>query len=224
MVESIDKKNITGEISSRIPAGGRAKSIVLIIGLALLLLSPLLFITRCGKSRAAARSELEQKGIPYTEAAFLESAKHGEVNVVRLFLAAGMNPDAKSENGDTVLMNAIGANADAVAEALLKGGADPNVRTSNGSSALHLAALMGNAQSGQLLVSYKADVNLKSNIGETPLMIAALRGFPEVVQLLLRAGADVNAKDDRGETPLMHAVERNHSEVIEMLKRAGAKE
>lgn len=205
-------------------ARGHLKTILLVTGLGLLVLVPLLFVARCGKSREAARRELEQQGTPYTEAAFLESAKHGEVNTVKLFLAAGMNPDTRTENGDTVLMNAIGANADAVAEALLKGGADPNVRTSNGSSALHLAALMGNAQGGQLLVSYRADVNLKSNIGETPLMIAALRGFPDVVKILLRAGADVNAKDERGETPLMHAVERNHTDVIDMLKKAGAKE
>lgn len=223
MIESVDKR-IEEDTGSSTRTRPRFKRTLLILGLAFLVLVPLLFVARCGKSREAARRELEQKGIPYTEAAFLESAKHGEVNTVKLFLAAGMNPDTRTENGDTVLMNAIGANADAVAEALLKGGADPNARTSNGSSALHLAALLGDAQGGQLLVKYKADVNAKSNIGETPLMIAALRGFPELVKILLRAGADVNAKDERGETPLMHAVERNHTEVIEILKTGGAKE
>lgn len=217
-------RRVEGSAGSAPKVRARLKRILLILGLGLLIVGPLLFVARCGKSRDAARRELEQKGTPFTEAAFLESAKHGEVNTVKLFLAAGMNPDTRTENGDTVLMNAIGANADTVAEALLKGGADPNARTSNGSTALHLVALTGNASAAQLLVSYKADVNLKSNIGETPLMIAALRGFPEVVRILLRGGADVNAKDDRGETPLMHAVERNHTEVIEMLKSAGAKE
>ena len=213
-------------ITATLPAKqrGRFKRILLIGGLVLLLAVPLILVARCGKPREAARRELEQKGTPFTEAAFLESAKHGEVDTVKLFLAAGMNPDTRTDGGDTVLMNAIGANANAVAEALLEGGADPNARTSNGSSALHLTALAGNTSATQLLIAYKADVNLKSNIRETPLMIAALRGFPEVVKILLRARADVNAKDDRGETPLMHAVERNHTEVIEMLKQAGAKE
>lgn len=203
---------------------GRFQSILLVIGLVLLALVPLLFVARCGKSREAARRELDQKGVPFSEAAFVESAKHGDVNTVKLFLAAGMNPDSRTENGETVLMNTIGANADAMTETLLKGGANPNARTGNGSSALHLAALIGNARGAKLLVSYRADVNLKSNIGETSLMIAALRGFPEVVKILLRAGADVSAKDERGETPLMHAMERNHTEVIEILKQAGARE
>ncbi len=217
-------RRVEGSAGSAPKVRARLKRILLILGLGLLIVGPLLFVARCGKSRDAARRELEQKGTPFTEAAFLESAKHGEVNTVKLFLAAGMSPNTRSESGDTVLMNSIRANADGVAEALLKGGADPNTRTSNGSSALHLTALTGNTSATQLLIAYKADVNLKSNIGETPLMIAALRGFPDVVGLLLGAGADVNAKDERGETPLMHAVERNHTDVIEMLKKAGAKE
>lgn len=203
---------------------GSLKTILVAVGLALLIVAPLVFVARGGKSREAARRELEQKGIAYSETAFFESARRAEVDTVRLFLAAGMNPDIRNENGDTVLMNAIGANANTVAEVLLKSGADPNARTSNGSTALHLVTLTGNVPACQLLVKYSADVNAKSNIGETPLMIAALRGFPDLVKVLLRAGAEVNAKDNRGETPLMHAVERNQAQVVEILKSAGAKE
>ena len=220
----LSEERVDADSTSPKKTRGHLKPILLVIGLVLLVLGPLVFVVRWGKSRDAARRELEQKGTAYSEAAFFESARHGEVNTVKLFLAAGMNPDARNEKGDTVLMNALGANADAVVEALLKAGADPNARTSNASTALHLASLTGNAPGGQLLVAYKADVNAKSDIGETPLMIAALRGYAELVKILLRAGADVNAKDNRGETPLMHAVERNHAEVIEILKSAGAKE
>ena len=215
----------TGAVATQpIKGRSRLKRILLLIGLGVLVLAPLMLVARCSRSREAARRELEQKGIAYSDAVFFESAKRGEVNTVKLFLAAGMNPDMRNEKGDTVLMNALGANADPVVEVLLKAGADPNARTSNGSTALHLAALTGNAPSGQLLVAYKADVNAKSDIGETPLMIAALRGQSELVKTFLRAGADVNARDNRGETPLMHAVERNHTEVIEILKSAGATE
>ena len=202
----------------------RLKWISLLIGLALLFLTPLAFVARCGKSREAARRELERKGVAYSESAFLESAKHSDVETVKLFLAAGMSPDTRDEKGDTVLINAIGANADAVAGVLLNGGANANSRTHNGSTALHLVALTGNSKIGQLLIKNNADVNAKSNIGETPLMIAALRGYEEIAKLLIQEGADVSARDNRGETPLMHAVERNQTEVIEILKSAGAKE
>ena len=194
------------------------------LGLLLVVTIPLLIFTKCGRSRQVALRELEQQGIPFTEGAFLERVNHGEIDLVRLFLAAGINPDARDQKGDTALMIAIAANGEAVAEALLKGGASVNARTKNGSTALHTVALMGNEQIAQMLVKRKAEVNAKTDIGETPLMIAALRGYPGTAKLLLAAGADVNAKDARGETPLMHAMERNHPEVIEVLKAASARE
>lgn len=204
--------------------GSQRWKLLAILGLLLIVTIPLFLFTKCGRSRQAARQDLEQKGILFTQEAFLERVNHGEVDIVKLFLVAGINPDERDRNGDTALMIAIATNSEVVAEALLNGGASVNARTKNGSTALHLVALRGDEQIGQLLVKRKADVNAKTDIGETPLMIAALRGFPNMVKLLLGAGADVNAKDNRGETPLMHAVERNHTEVIELLKAAGAKE
>lgn len=207
---------------------GRRRSqplkLLAILGLLFVVAIPLFLFTRCGRSRQAARRDLEQKGISFTEEAFLERVNHGELDIVKLFLAAGMNPDARDQNGDTALMIAIAASGEPVAEALLRGGASVNARTKNGSTALHLIALRGDEQIAQLLVKRKADVNAKTDIGETPLMIAALRGYPNTVKLLLDAGADVRARDNRGETPLMHAIERNHTEVVEILKAAGAKE
>ena len=206
-------------------AGRRPQRLKLLIVLGLLVVTiPLFIFTKCGRSRQTARRDLEQKGIAFSDEAFLERVKHGELDFVRLFLAAGINPDARDQNGDTALMIAIAASGEAVAEVLLKGGASVNARTKNGSTALHTVALIGNEQIAQMLLKRKADVNAKTDIGETPLMIAALRGYPGTAKLLIDAGADVNAKDNRGETPLMHAMERNHTEVIEILKAAGAKE
>ena len=210
--------------ASPIKSSGGLKWISLLMGLGLLVLTPLVFVAQCGKFRETARRELERKGIAYSESAFLESAKYGDVNTVQLFLAAGMSPNTRDEEGYTVLMNAIGANSDAVAKVLLNGGADANARRESGPTPLHLVALTGNSQIAKLLIKHHADVNATSNIGETPLMISALRGYADIVKLLIRGGADVNARDNRGETPLMHAVERNQAEVIEILKSAGAKE
>lgn len=206
------------------PRRSQLLKLLTILGLILVVTIPLFIFTKCGRSRQVALRDLEQQGIPFTEEAFLERVNHGEIDLVKLFLAAGINPDARDQNGDTALMIAIAANGEVVAAALLRGGASVNARTKNGSTALHLVALRGDGQIAQLLVKRKADVNAKTDIGETPLMIAALRGYPDTVKLLLEAGADVNAKDNRGETPLMHAMERNHTEVIEILKAAGARE
>ncbi len=212
------------ENSASEPRGSKRLKLIAIFGLLLVVTIPFLFFITCGRSSQTARQDLEQKGISFTEEAFLERVTQGEIDTVKLFLVAGMNPDARGQNGDTALMIAIAANSQPVTEALLKSGASVNARTQNGSTALHLAALRGDPEIARLLIKRKADVDAKTDIGETPLMIAALRGYPDTVKLLLDAGADINAKDNRGETPLMHAVERKHSEVVELLKSAGAKE
>lgn len=200
------------------------KNLTIILGLLAVALTSLILVARSGKSRDEARRELESKSIPYTEQEFVNRARHRDLEITKLFLAAGINPDAKDEEGFTVLMQAVQAGDMGIIEALLSNGADVNAHDAKGSSALHLAILIGNNESARILVRKGADVNAANNEGETPLMIAALKGYPENVKLLLDAGANLNAKDKRGETPLMHAVERNHTEVIELLKAAGAKE
>lgn len=200
------------------------KKLAIILSLCFLALPLVTVIATCGKSEGAARRQLDQKGIQFSEETFLDRVKRGDVETVKLFLAAGISPDAKDQNGDTALVVALTANAGPVAEALIAGGADVNARTRNNSTALHLVALTGDIRIGQLLLEHNADVNAKTDIGETPLMIAALRDNAELVRMLLKSGADINARDSHGETPLMHAVERNHSEIIRMLKDAGAKQ
>jgi uncharacterized protein len=47
---------------------------------------------------------------------------------------------------------------------------------------------------------------------------------PQIVNLLLQKGADVNAKDRNGETALKKAQRRGSAQIVEMLKKHGAKE
>gem|GEM_PF-1325273 len=200
------------------------KSLAIIVGLFVIVLPSLILFSRCGKSRDAARRELESRSIAFTEAEFVNRLRHRDLEITKLFLAAGINPDARDEEGATVLMQAVQAGDLGIIEALLSNGSDVKAHDAKGSTALHLAILIGNNESARILVRKGADVNAANNEGETPLMIAALKGYPENVKLLLDARANLHAKDKRGETPLMHANERNHAEVIQMLKDAGAKE
>ena len=52
----------------------------------------------------AARSALDERGIAYTPASFLERIRAGDVSVVRLFIAAGMDIHARDADGMTALM------------------------------------------------------------------------------------------------------------------------
>ena len=60
-----------------------------------------------GQSPETARVELSNLSVQYTPQAFVESAKQGDLRAVKLFLAAGMDPNAKDDESNTALMYAI---------------------------------------------------------------------------------------------------------------------
>jgi S1-C subfamily serine protease len=76
-------------------------------------------------SQPDARSKLDEMGIPYTEASFLQYVALGDSSVVTLFLDAGMRPAARTPDGKTALFLASTDNHKEVAKILLARGADP---------------------------------------------------------------------------------------------------
>jgi hypothetical protein len=70
--------------------------------------------------RDAARAELARLPVEYSAAAFLESAEAGKTAVVRLFLQAGIEPNAADSRGVTALMHAAGRGDLPMLEMLLK--------------------------------------------------------------------------------------------------------
>lgn len=143
--------------------------------------------------------------------AFLLAAKSADVEVMRLLLANGADPNINTVDNITPLMAAAGigwaSNQDRATEAQV------------------LDAV-------RLLVQERhADVNAVSDIGETAMHAAAYRGANSVVQYLFDKGAklDVVAKD--GRTPLIIAdgVEYGNSfaaqpQTAELLRKLGAPE
>ena len=61
-------------------------------------------------SPAQARAALQERGIPYSQRSFLGAAGQGDLEVVRLFVEAGMNIAAQTweEGYDTALMRTAG--------------------------------------------------------------------------------------------------------------------
>lgn len=70
----------------------RAQIFLLVFALAI-------FSTSCGKRADAARLELAQMEIPFTEMAFIDSARQGNASAVGLFLDAGISVEAKTYDG-----------------------------------------------------------------------------------------------------------------------------
>lgn len=175
-----------------------------------------------GPTELAARAKLGQKNIPYTEEAFTKVVEDGDTGAVDLFLAGGMNPDARDATGRTALVNAASRGSDSISRKLLSRGADVNARDSTGSTALMESARNGHKETTKALLENGADVNLTDNNGQSALMRAAAQGHTEIVRMLINKGARVDIKDRDGRDALTWARINNRSDVIDLLKKAGA--
>lgn len=183
-------------------------------------------------SDPAAVQKLKDSGKDVTPAAFLETVQSGyndkRAEQVALYLAAGMDPNAKGTDGNAALHIAASQMADGagqreLVDTLLKGGADVRARGSQNRTPLHEAAIHGDLGIVDALLAAGAEVDARSEGGYTPLYIASQNGHVAVMKRLLEKGADVNARNTVTEqTPLMAAAYNAGPEAIEVLAAAKA--
>src|SRR5207237_2824835 len=88
---------------------------------------------------AAARRFLKLRGYEFDEPSFFKAAAAGDVLAANGCLSAGINPNAKDENGDTALTASAALGDLQMVNALLSGGADLNAKGRNNWTALLLA-------------------------------------------------------------------------------------
>lgn len=155
---------------------------------------------------------------------FYDAVKGNEVSVVKAFIEAGIDVNAKSSlgAGRTPLMLAASNGNKEIVQMLLDAKADVNdAEDENNDTALLLAALEGKEEVVRLLLDAGANTNASNIWGITALMDAAQHNDKEIVKMLIANGADVNAKDRERETALSLA---RSPEIVEILKAAGARE
>ena len=175
-----------------------------------------------GVSPREARAELADRGIAYTERAFLRAAAEGDLDVVKLFVAAGMSVDAADdEYGFTALHGAALNGHLGVVKFLVGAGADVHATDDDGETALHNAAWGGHLEIVKFLVGSGSAVDATTDYGFTALHGAAYWGHLDVVEFLV-TGADLEAMDRDGETALHRAVYWGHLEIVKVLVGAGA--
>ena len=149
---------------------------------------PLLLLSAFSSSQERAKKDLGKKGIDYSAQAFVESAKNGDADAVKLFLAAGMKPDSRNNDGRPALMAAALSGKEAVVDELLDAGAEVNVKTREGQTPLMGAAVNGNARIANILLARGADSSVKDDHGFTALMYADGAEKPQVREVLVKAG------------------------------------
>jgi hypothetical protein len=139
-------------------------------------------------------------------------------DITRL-LAKGADPDTPDEQGNTLLMVAVGhKNADLV-DLLVNAGAKLNLRNRRGETAIMLASYRGFGDIVEKLYLKGAEIN---HPGWNPLIYAASGGHVGIIRLLLDGGVPINSVSDNGTTALMMAARGNHVEAVKVLLDRGA--
>lgn len=118
--------------------------------------------------------------------ALMDHSAKGRLDMMKLALAQGANPNLLSAEGKTALIEAIeGGKLEAV-KLLLEKGANINTKDGKGHTALMISIQCGYQEIARWLVLNGANVNLGF---PTPLMLARQRQDSEIVELLKGFGA-----------------------------------
>jgi uncharacterized protein len=106
----------------------------------------------------------------------------GQIDVVRLLIAYGAEPNQPANNAFQVapLHSAVAAGSYEIADFLLQHDAYPNAQQAGGHTPLHSAAQRGRTDLVELLLLYGADPHLPNDAGQTPADLAREAGFGDL--------------------------------------------
>ena len=126
-----------------------------------------------------ARAQLKERGIPYSQRSFLGAAGQGDLEVVRLFVEAGMNIRAQNpdEGNDTALMRAAGGGHLPVVKYLVSQDLESKTKYSH--------ILLDNGRCAGLLAMEIEDPTRHTGCKpQTALVMAAWGGHVDVIRYL----------------------------------------
>ncbi|KAL3923401.1 MAG: hypothetical protein SGILL_001682, partial [Bacillariaceae sp.] len=156
--------------------------------------------------------------------ALVVAACGGHIDVVRLLLDIGCDPDEKERQRHHHSFTALhaaceGGHLDMVSM-LVDAGADPNLRAS-GNTVLHFAVRTRNIPLIDILVAAdKFNVDQADDVGRTALHCSIWFKFSHAVDILLDAGANVNKTDRDGWTPLRQAIYQGAIDIVSSIIKA----
>jgi ankyrin repeat protein len=196
------------------------------------------------------RLEARMSRSEHRRTALHHAAAKNQIEVVRLLLALGADPNAADLTGATALVTAAHEDADErVATLLIEAGARIDFIAALGlkrydlaesmlrdkpsrigpdgedTIALHVAVSRRNVEAVRWLIDRKVDVNAKRimwDCNHTALHMTAADGNVEIARMLLDAGADPQIHDDKYDnTPLGWAEFCNQPQIVKLLRERG---
>ncbi|KAM0280056.1 hypothetical protein ACHAQH_004251 [Verticillium albo-atrum] len=138
---------------------------------------------------------------------FVEVANSANLDVLKLFLDHGADPNATSMNGRSVFIYALQAGSLDHLRLLRQYGGNVNSRDITGQPALHLALSQNRLDIVDFLLQHGADVNASNLTGNSMLHVAVGKRNLALSQLLLDRGANPNSSDYMGRSLLGRLVE-----------------
>jgi ankyrin repeat protein len=138
------------------------------------------------------------------------------LNIVKLLLDLGLDPNSKGPGNSPVLIDAAYDGDPQICELLLSRGADPNLADSSGFTALMMACITAHKQAAEKLVAAGARLNDRDDRGRTAvdILVHSQRPpdyAPEVLQRLIKMGQDFGPSPEQ------------YREIERMMRKLGAK-
>uniref|UniRef100_A0A914D403 Uncharacterized protein n=1 Tax=Acrobeloides nanus TaxID=290746 RepID=A0A914D403_9BILA len=156
----------------------------------------------------------------------IKDVKNNNIDMVRLLLENGENPNAIDTNDQIALHLAASDRSDKTefVELLLKHQADIELKDKYGRTSLMIAASSQNINIVLYLLGQGADPNRKDKIDKTALHYAASNLYDNTLfaELLLKHGADIEIQDKDGWTSLMEAVLYKRISIVRYLLEQGS--
>jgi ankyrin repeat protein len=156
----------------------------------------------------------------------LLAALADHVDVARLLVVVGADPDAQDDRSDSPWLVTGVTGSVVMLETLLPADPDLTLRNRFGGVSVIPASERGHVEYVRRVVQTGIDVNQVNDPGWTALLEAIVYGdgsasYQEIVGILLAAGADPTIADAQGVTALQHARQRGQDEIAERLEAAG---
>jgi ankyrin repeat protein len=171
----------------------------------------------------ASKRFLKLRGYNFDDQSFLSAANAGDALAVKGFASAGINLNAKDENGDTALTAAAARGDVKIVNALLQGGADVNAQGSSKWTALLLALENERDEVATVLIGQpRLDLKSETPNGMTALMLAVWHKRADFVKQILQRGADPNHQDKDGDAAVHGAAWFGSAKILGALLSAGA--
>jgi ankyrin repeat protein len=149
------------------------------------------------------------------------AALNSSVEIMKILLAAGANPNARGKYGTTPITAAAQRNNAEVARLLIEAGADPNIKGSQTTSPITWASNYGYTEVIKVLIAAKANVFNKADWWSA-FISAARNDHIESMDILLKAGANINERAYDGKTALMYAASQGKIKAVKFLIEKGA--